>query len=68
LEVQEVKLAEDHAQGLHPFNWWDLPVELEELHVHVAGVEDERAADARKQSTLVMGISNALVDLGMLPI
>jgi hypothetical protein len=31
-------------------------------------VEEERAAEARKLLMLVMGISNALVNLGMLPI
>jgi hypothetical protein len=34
----------------------------------VAGVKDECAAEARKLLTLVMGISNALVDLRVLPI
>jgi hypothetical protein len=34
----------------------------------VAGVEDEHATKAGKPSTLVVGISNALVNLGMLPI
>jgi hypothetical protein len=43
-------------------------LELNELHVRVAGVEDERAAKARELSALVMEASNALVDLGMLPI
>jgi hypothetical protein len=41
---------------------------MEELHVYVAGVEDECAAMAREISTLVMVASNGLVDLGMLPI
>jgi hypothetical protein len=36
--------------------------------VHVAGVVGECAIKAEKQSTLVAEISNALVDLGMLPI
>jgi hypothetical protein len=43
-------------------------VELEELHVCVARVEDECAAKAGKLSKLAMEISNALVDLGTLPI
>jgi hypothetical protein len=41
-------------------------VELEKLCAHVAGVEDEHDADAEKLSTLIVGISNALVDLGTL--
>jgi hypothetical protein len=45
-----------------------LSSELEKLHVHVDRVEDERAAEVRKLSTLVVGISNALVNLGMLSI
>jgi hypothetical protein len=39
--VQEVKLTEVLAHGLHSFDERDLPMELEELHVHMAGVEDE---------------------------
>jgi hypothetical protein len=34
----------------------------------VVGVEDERAAEAGKLSTLVVGIYNALVNLRMMPI
>jgi hypothetical protein len=43
-------------------------VELEELCVRVAGIEDERAAKAGELSALVIEASNVLVDLGMLPI
>jgi hypothetical protein len=41
-------------------------VELEKLHAHVDRVEDEHVTEAEKLSTLVVGISNAPVDLGML--
>jgi hypothetical protein len=68
LEVREAKMVEEQARGIHPFKGWDLLVELEELHAHVARIEDEHATKARKLSTLVMGISNALVHLGMVPI
>jgi hypothetical protein len=68
LKVHEVKLAEEQARGLHPFDGRDLLAELEKLRARVTGVEDERAAKARKLSSLVMGTSNALVDLGALPI
>jgi hypothetical protein len=68
LEVHEAKLAEEQAQSLYPFDRWDLPAELEEFHVCVAGDADECATKAGKLSMLVVGISNALVDLGMLPI
>jgi hypothetical protein len=43
-----------------------LSVELEKLHAHVDRVEDEHVTEAEKLSTLVVGISNAPVDLGML--
>jgi hypothetical protein len=66
LEVREVKLAEEQAWVLYSFDRQDLPVELEELHTCTAGVTDEWAAKAGKLSTLVMGISNALVNLEML--
>jgi hypothetical protein len=36
--------------------------------VHVDGVEGECATEVRQLSQLVMEISNALVDLGMLPV
>jgi hypothetical protein len=68
LEVREVKLAEEKARGMHPFDGWDLLVELVELRAHMAGVEDECAAEAGKLSMLVVGVSNALVDLRMLQI
>jgi hypothetical protein len=64
LEVWEVKLVEEC--GLHSFDGRDLSVELEELHMRMAGVEDERATKAGKLSVLVIEASNALVDLGML--
>jgi hypothetical protein len=66
--MREVKLMKEQAQGLHPFDRRDLLAELEELRTHVARVEDECATEARKLSMLVMGISNALVDLRTLPI
>jgi hypothetical protein len=43
-------------------------VELQELHVHVARVENQRTVEAMQLSRLVMEISNALVDLGVFPI
>jgi hypothetical protein len=43
-------------------------LKLLELHACVDGVEDERATEAKKLLTLVMGISNLLVDLELLPI
>jgi hypothetical protein len=68
LEVREVKLVEEQACDLHSFDGRDLSVKLEVLHACVAGVKDECAAMSRKLSMLVMGISNTLLDLGILPI
>jgi hypothetical protein len=56
------------VHGLHPFDGRDLSTELEGLHMHVDGVEGECATEVRQLSQLVMEISNALVDLGMLPV
>jgi hypothetical protein len=53
--VREAKLVEEHVRDLHPFDGLDLSVELAELCVV-------------KLSLLVMGISNTLVNLRMLPI
>jgi hypothetical protein len=68
LEVQEVILAEEQTCILHHFDGRDLSAELEEIHVHVDGIGGERAAKAGQLSHLVAEISNALVDLGMLPV
>jgi hypothetical protein len=64
LERWEEKPMEVQACGLHPFDGWDLSVRLEELHVHLAEVEDERVTEALELLRLVMEISDALVDLG----
>jgi hypothetical protein len=44
---REAKLAVEQARGLHPFDGRDLLAELEELHVQVAGVKDERATEGQ---------------------
>jgi hypothetical protein len=54
--------------GLHFFNGQDLSAEMEELHMRVVRVEDERATEAGELSALVVEGSNDLVDLRMLPI
>jgi hypothetical protein len=66
--VREAKLAEEQARNLHSFDGRDLSTELEQRHARVAWVEDECIIEAGMLSTLVVRISNALVDLGMLPI
>jgi hypothetical protein len=67
MEVQEAKLVKEQAHGLCSFGRWDLPMELEELRTHATGIEDEWATEAGEPLALVVEASNALVDLGMLP-
>jgi hypothetical protein len=43
-------------------------VELDQARALVDGSTDERATEAMRLSQRVVGISNALADLGMLPI
>jgi hypothetical protein len=43
-------------------------VELDRTCAHVDRINSERATEAGRLSQLVVGISNALVNLGMLPI
>jgi hypothetical protein len=66
LEMREAKLMEEQACGLHSFDGRDLSTKLEECCARVARGEDEHVAEAGKLLTLVMRISNALVDLEML--
>jgi hypothetical protein len=68
LKFREAKLVEEQARSLHSIDRRDLPAELEELRVWVAGVEDEHAAKAGELSALVVEASNALIDLMMIPI
>jgi hypothetical protein len=66
--VREAKVEEEQAHDQYPFNEWDLAVDLEEFHVHVAGIEEECVAEAKKLVVLVREASKALVDLGLPPI
>jgi hypothetical protein len=68
LERQEEKLAEDQARCLYPPNGWSLPSELGKLCERIAGTEDDRAVEAKQLSRLIREISDALVDLNVLPI
>jgi hypothetical protein len=43
-------------------------VELDKAHALMDGITNERATEVMRLSHHVMGISNALVDLGMLPV
>jgi hypothetical protein len=67
-ERWEERFAEEQAQDLYSSDGRDLSVELEKLCEHVAGVENERAAEAEQLSWSVREISDALVDLDMFPI
>jgi hypothetical protein len=42
-------------------------VELDKAHALANGITDACAVEAMRQSQCVMGFSNAMVDLGMLP-
>jgi hypothetical protein len=66
--VREAILAEKQERGLHPHDGWDLLAERGKTHARVDRINGERAAEAGRLSQQVLGISNALVDLGMLPI
>jgi hypothetical protein len=47
-----VILVEEPVPGLHPFDGWDLSVELEEIHAHVDRIEGERDTEAGQLSQL----------------
>jgi hypothetical protein len=51
-----------------PSDGWDLSSVLDTAYACLDRINDECAAEARQLLWLVMGISNALVDLGMLPV
>jgi hypothetical protein len=48
--------------------WVRPAAEPEETRMCVDGIKGERTAEAEQLSQLVVGIFNALVDLGMLPV
>jgi hypothetical protein len=55
LEVREAMLAEVQERGLYSYNSQNLSAELEQLRSCTSRVKDERAAEAEKLSTLVVG-------------
>jgi hypothetical protein len=61
-------LVEEQTRSLHPHDGWDLLVELEGIRACVDGIKGECAAEAGLLPQLVVGISDALADLAMLPI
>jgi hypothetical protein len=61
-------LAEELECGLHPTDGWDLSAELDKTRARVDRINGEHATEAERLSHLVMEISNALVNLGMLPV
>jgi hypothetical protein len=68
LERWEEELVDDQAWGLYPPNGRDLLLELGKLRKRVGEVEDDHAVEAEQLSRLTKEISNALVDLNVLPI
>jgi hypothetical protein len=68
IEHQEKGLVDYQARGLYSPDGRDLLSELRKLRERVARVEDNRAAEAEQLSWSTMEISNALVDLNMMPI
>jgi hypothetical protein len=68
LVCQEKEQADDQVRGLYPSDGRDLPSELGKLHERVAKVEDNHAAKAEQLSRWTMDISDALVDLNVMPI
>jgi hypothetical protein len=61
LEVQEAILAKEQKRELHPPDGRDLSAELGKTRARVDRINGEHAID-------VMGIFNALVSLGLLPV
>jgi hypothetical protein len=68
LEHQEKELTDDQARGLYPPERRDLLSALGNLHERMAEVEDDHAVEAEQLSRSTIKISNALVDLNVLPI
>jgi hypothetical protein len=58
--------VEEQEHGLRPTEGWDLSLELDITHIRVDRISDENATKDRQLSQLVVGISDALFDLGML--
>jgi hypothetical protein len=61
-------MAEELACGLHSSHGRDLSAELDQACALTDGITNERATEVMRLSHRVVGISNALADLGMLPI
>jgi hypothetical protein len=61
-------LAEEQECGLHPPDGRGLSAELGQTYTHMDRINDKCAAKAGRLLQKVMGISNTLVDLGLLPV
>jgi hypothetical protein len=68
LEVHEVALAEELERGLHSCDGRDWSAEVDLARALVDGITDRHATEAMLLSQRIVGISNALANLGMLPI
>jgi hypothetical protein len=61
-------MTKEQAPDPYSYDRQGLSTGLEELYARIAVIEDEHATDTLGLSWLVMGISDALVDLGVFPI
>jgi hypothetical protein len=68
LKRWEEKLEQEQAHGLHSFDGRHFSAELEECRERMAEVESKCVIEAMALSRSVMGISDALVNLGTFPI
>jgi hypothetical protein len=66
MEVCETIMVEEVEHGLHSSDGWDLSTELDQARALEDGIIDERATKAMQLSQHIVGISNALADVGML--
>jgi hypothetical protein len=68
LQRRDKELADDQGWDLHPPDKWDLPSKLGKLREHMAEVEDDHIVEDEQLSWSMREISNAFVDLIVLPI
>jgi hypothetical protein len=66
--VREPILAEELERVLPHPDACDLPVKLDEIHVRVHRIADDRAAKAGKLSRQLIQVAGVLIDMGLPPI
>jgi hypothetical protein len=67
-EWQEERLDEDQARDLYPPDGRSLPSKLGKLRERFTGTKDDHGIEAEQLSRSIREISDALVDLNVLPI